>query len=342
MKTGNIALAAPTFMARVAADRMSVRDVGKFRQIPLRNTRQCEYSGHPVQDPGVPAMPGAPGADAISWNEGALQPYMLPVTGDVLITLDRFNQATMAYWSPSCELPRNDFNVQGAWVIKLCDIHTTPPPGVEFPVGFPECWRCLWVITWKFAEGVWGLQGCADLCVPRLVSLPEDPGLGRLADRTSPSSHNLFVNLFMDSMRVSTPMLQVEWWVPVFDSIPIPNSWVLGIWDCPTGDMALSRTLSSWHGGRGSPWHQGGVSATCIIPRTPSAGENCCEDRGHSVAHMEQHTCTTIVRVLPGELSRARATLQPAPAEAWTATQGSEGMASGLGDSLGSMCMGIR
>ena len=271
-------------------------------------------------------MPGAPTNAAVAeyigtpsriiWNEEALQPDLFPVAGDVLITLDRANVASIAYWSTACELPCTHSNLLGAWVIKLCDIHTTPTPGVEFPMGFPERFRCLWVITWKFAEGAWGLQGCTDLCIPRLISLPEDPGLGRLADRTSPSSHNLFMNLFTNNIGVATPMLQVEWWVPVFDRIPIPNSWVLGVWDWPTGDMAFTRSLSSWYGGRGSPWVQDGVSATCNIPTTPFAGENNCTEPPRP----EQHRCTAVCRVLPGELSRARATLQPLPADTWVAT----------------------
>lgn len=258
-----------------------------------------------------------------------MQPHMSPVAGDVLITLDRSNVATVAYWSSACQLPSVDIDLLGAWVIKLCDIHTMPTPGMEYPVGFPERFRCLRVITWKFAEGVWGLQGCPDLCIPRLISLPQEPGLGCLAERTSPSSHNLFVNLFANNMPGATPMLQVEWWVPVFDQIPIHNAWVLGIWDCPTGNMALTRSISSWHGGRGSPWLQDGVSATCNIPIAPSAGENWPMELGPFCAPVEQpaggSNTTIACRALPGDLTRARATVLAGPAGTWATWAASPG-----------------
>ena len=143
----------------------------------------------------------------ISWNEDALQPHLFPVVGDVLITLDRANVTTIAFWSSACQLPAMDFDLLSAWVIKLCDIHTRPTPGMEVLVGFPEHFRCISIITWKFAEGVWGLQGCPDLCIPRLISLPQELGLGCLPDRTSPSSHNIFLNVFAYGMPVATPVL---------------------------------------------------------------------------------------------------------------------------------------
>ena len=287
-----------------------------------------------VEELGDPAMPRArsPGIRSIaenvatphiSWNEAALQPLMSPVPGDVLVTLDRSNVATIAYWSSACQLPSVDLDLLGAWVIKLCDIHTRPTPGMEYPVGFPERFRCLRVITWKFAEGVWGLQGCPDLCIPRLISLPQEPGLGCNTERTSPSSHNLFVNLFAHDMPAGTPMLQVEWWVPVFDQLPIPNAWVLGIWDSPTGELAWTRSISSWYGGRGCPWLQDGVSAICIIPIAPSAADTSRMELGPCIAPMEEpagDNGTSVSRALAGELTRARATVQTEPAETWAAT----------------------
>ena len=285
-----------------------------------------------VEESGDPAMPGAmsPGIRSIadnlitphiSWNEAALQPLMSPVHGDVLITLDRSNVAAIAYWSSACQLPSPDLDLLGAWVIKLCDIHLWPTPGMEYPVGFPTRFRCLRVITWKFAEGVWGLQGCPDLCIPRLISLPHEPGLGCLAGHTSPSSHNLFVNLFAHNMPAGTPMLQVEWWVPVFELIPIPNAWVLGIWDSPAGELVRTRSISSWYGGRGSPWLQDGVSVTCNIPIVPYAGETRPMELGPYCAPMEQpagdNGTTAVCRALPGELTRARATVMDEPAGRW-------------------------
>lgn len=284
-------------------------------------------------------MPGAPKAlqplawsiaenmvtPQISWNEDALQPHLFPVVGDVFITLDRSNVTTIAFWNSACQLPAMDCDLLGAWVIKLCDIHTRPAHGMEFPVGFPGRFRCISTIMWKFAEGVWGLQGCPDLCIPRLISLPQVPGLGCLADRTSPSSHNIFVNVFAYGMPVATPVLQVEWWVPVFDRLPIPNAWVLGIWDCPTGDLAFTRTMSSWYGGRGSPWLQDGVSAICIIPTTPSAGDTSRMELGPFIAPMEGpagDNGTSICKALSEDLSRARATVQAEPAETWAAMSG--------------------
>ena len=304
----------------------------------IRVEESCDPAMPGVTSPVARSIAGNVATPHISWNEAALQPHMSPVTGDVLITLDRSNVATIAYWSSACQLPSVDDDLLGAWIIKVCDIHTRPTSGMEYPVGFPERFRCLRIITWKFAEGEWGLQGCPDLCIPRLVSLPQEPGLGCLGERTSPSSHNLFVNLFTNNMPAGTPMLQVEWWVPVFDRIPIPNAWVLGIWDCPTGDMALTRSISSWYGGRGSPWLQDGVSATCSIPIAPFAGENWPMELGPFCAPMEQpagDSNTTVCRALPAELTRARATVLAEPAETWATWAATQGWQS-LGHSVNS------
>lgn len=210
-------------------------------------------SGAPVRSPSGSPISRPNAAPPLVWDHNALQPDLYPVYGDILITLNCLNIASIAYWTPGLVLPRLDCNLRGAWVIKLCDIHTRPTSGEELPAGFPNHFRCMWVLVWKGMEGVWGLQGSTDLWIPRLISLPKEPGLGHMLGRTSPSTHNIFVNLFTNSIPMATPMLQVEWWVPEFDCLPIPNSWVLGIWDCPRGETAFTRTLSSWYGGRGTP-----------------------------------------------------------------------------------------
>lgn len=107
---------------------------------------------------------------------------------------------------------------------------------------------------------------------------------------------------------------------------------MFGIWDCPQMEMTVTRTLSSWYGGRGHPLLQDGINATCIVSKTPSTGQPNRMDLGPFCHLMEQPACgpcTTVWRDLSTELSGAQATMQPAPKETWAATHASLFISSG-------------
>jgi hypothetical protein len=71
--------------------------------------------------------------------------------------------------------------------------------------------------------------------------------------------------MYTNNIPLTAPHLQAEWWRADFDSLSIPNVWVLGIWDTSYSFTHCSRSFFTWTGGRGTPWTQDGETFTSFI-----------------------------------------------------------------------------
>lgn len=90
--------------------------------------------------------------------------------------------------------------------------------------------------------------------------------IGATPEFFMPNAAHVFVVFYTNNVPLSPPELQVYWWLPRFNFMPIPNSIVLRVRDRPSSSEYFFCTLSVWIGGRGAPWVQDGESFHAVVP----------------------------------------------------------------------------
>lgn len=167
-----------------------------------------------------------------------------------MVTLDNNNIAEVYMWSE--DLRFHDYRTwRGVWIICVSHILATAADGQELPTGWPELARCVSAFKYVPESNSW----TRDVTTPKvMIGCDNTSGAGGVPAFMMPNSAHIFVVFYTNNVPLSPPMLQVYWWRPDFDRMPIPNSIVLRVWDRPTSPEYFFRTLSVWIGGRGAPW----------------------------------------------------------------------------------------
>ena len=185
-----------------------------------------------------------------------------PVCENILVTLDVDNIVEVYMWSDA--LCFSDYeNRRGMWILCVSHIIATSSEGHTLPIGWQHRGRCIGLYKYCQESGAW----IKDRMTPQIMTGRDNTfGVGSQPAFMMPDTSNVFVIFHANNVPLSPPQLQVFWWRPNYDRMPIPNSLVLQISDRPLSTDYFFRTLSVWIGGRGGPWVQDGESSNAIVP----------------------------------------------------------------------------
>lgn len=195
----------------------------------------------------------------IAWEGSVLPTPYVPGTVDVLITLNMNNVAETSFWRG--QMPPTCTGIQGAWIMAVETIPSTEAGDFVHLGAWASCgFRKLSV--YMEAEGDSWIA--CDTVPIKIASLLAPPGLGN-GNTIVPSAENVFVVVSKNNFPIRPPMLQARWWCPGYNSLSVPNSWILGVADNPSSSTPFVRTVSCCVRQGSEGWTMDGNMQTCIV-----------------------------------------------------------------------------